>query len=65
MLGTDTRGKQGRRPGKGEASTGAQGFQEAGCTLAFEGWEVLVLGGGGRGEGRDSLKGEGKRRGPE
>ena len=20
---------------------GAQGFQEAGCTLAFEGWEVL------------------------
>lgn len=49
---------------------GARGFQEAGCTLAFEGWEVLESAGVGergkeRGEGRDSLKGQGKRRGPE
>ena len=51
---------------KGRPAWGHGGFQEAGCTLALEGCKTLESAGVGgrvreRGEGRDSLKGEGKR----
>lgn len=68
MLVMDTRGKWDRRPGRGRPAWGTRlpgGWVHPG----LEGWKMLEsagLGGSGteRGEGRDSLKGEGNR-GPE